>query len=95
MQVRHLYNANGNPAMNQFVISHNWETFFQSYDSLIAKVDSNGKLYVTPYWDYSKTTMKHLWLFLKDYGWGSIASAKDMRKALKNGSVILAEGFTL
>ena len=87
-KVHQLINNNGNPASNQFVITANGATYFQSYNSVVAKIQ-NGNVYVSNYWDYSKTTMKHLYIFLNDYGYGHLCSAKDMRKAIKEGEVTL------
>ena len=62
MKVKQFYNK------NQFVIYGNGEVIFQSYDSTIAKIN-NATDEITFYerWDYSKTTMKHLYLFIKEY----------------------------
>lgn len=48
---------------NQFVITTNEGVFFQSYSSLCAKVTSEG-LTLGYCWDYSHTTLKHLYIFL-------------------------------
>ena len=64
MIVEQLYNK------NQFVIddSKNGFIYFQSYNSLICKLDlNNKKLYVYSDYNYSRTTQKHLYLFLNDY----------------------------
>ena len=52
---------------NQFVIEYNNEIYFQSYESIIAKITEYGNLYLTDKWDYSQTTLKHLYLFIQDY----------------------------
>lgn len=52
---------------NQFIIRSNGEITFQSYDSTIAIIKKNGQLVFGRDWDYSKTTLKHLYLFLQDY----------------------------
>lgn len=52
---------------NQFVITDRGNLFFQSYKSLIAKIDKNGKVTLYKDWDYSNTTMRHLYLFLREY----------------------------
>ena len=61
MKVSNFYNK------NQFIIETGKETYFQSYESTIAKIDKNGVLTLGNDWDYSKTTLKHLYLFIKDY----------------------------
>jgi hypothetical protein len=52
---------------NQFLIRGASGVTFQSYKSTIANINSNGKLTFFSDWDYSKTTLKHLYLFLHDY----------------------------
>lgn len=61
MYIKQFYNK------NQFIINNNNNIYFQSYESLIAKIDKKGELSLGKDWDYSKTTLKHLYLFLKDY----------------------------
>lgn len=61
MKVTNFYNK------NQFIIKNGDEIFFQSYESMIAKIDKEGVLYLGDDWDYSKTTLKHLYLFINDY----------------------------
>ena len=68
MKVENLINNNGNRAVNQFVIYANNCIYFQSYDSMIAKYDrKSGKLYITKNWDYSVTTRKHFYIWLRRY----------------------------
>ena len=53
---------------NQFVIfGDDGEVEFQSYNSRIAKINKNGTLELSIKWDYSKTTLKHLYIFLEKY----------------------------
>ena len=53
---------------NQFIINTEKEITFQSYDSIIATINKKtGVLTLGADWDYSKTTLKHLYLFLQDY----------------------------
>ena len=67
MKVENIINNRGNRAANQFVIHHNGDTYFQSYESVIAKYDKDGRLTITPLWDCSNTTRKHLYIFLQRY----------------------------
>lgn len=87
--VKNLINDRGNSAANQFVINTTNGTYFQSYDSVVAKVDNKGNLFLSQYWDYSNTTRKHLYIFLRNHGFHAYCTAKDMRKAIKDGEVIL------
>ena len=53
---------------NQFIINTEKEITFQSYDSTIATINKKtGVLTFGADWDYSTTTLKHLYLFLNDY----------------------------
>ena len=53
---------------NQFIIlGNNGEIEFQSYNSRIAKINKNGTLELSSRWDYSRTTLKHLYIFLDKY----------------------------
>lgn len=62
MKVQKFYNN------NQFIIlGENGSVTFQSYDSIIAKIDKNGTLFLGNKWNYSKTTLKHLYLFINNY----------------------------
>lgn len=67
---------------NQFIIRGENGVTFQSYKSTIANIDSNGNLTLFSDWDYSKTTLKHLYLFLSDYIYRLKAS--DNYKKLKD-----------
>ena len=46
---------------NQFIITDRGNIFFQSYKSLIAKIDRDKKVTLYHDWDYSHTTMRHLY----------------------------------
>ena len=62
MKVQNFYNK------NQFIITGGDAVVtFQSYDSIIAKIDEKGTLILGNAWNYSKTTLKHLYLFINDY----------------------------
>lgn len=55
-------------AKNQFILKDDaGNTFFQSYQSIIAKQDRNGNITLDKhFWDYSNTTGKYRNLFLGD-----------------------------
>lgn len=62
MKVKNFYNK------NQFLIESDDLIEFQSYDSLVASINKKtGILKLGIDWDYSNTTMKHLYLFINDY----------------------------
>lgn len=91
IKVRNITNANGNTVANQFeIVVYNGDfentTFFQSYNSIIAEVrDSDGQVYLDEYyWDYSRTTMRHLYNFLRQWGYDELNS-KIVRQYIKDG----------
>jgi hypothetical protein len=65
--LKHLkvYNINNRP--NQFLIVTPNAHYFQSYESLIAMRDNEGKVFLdVNYWDYSTTTGKYRNIFLNE-----------------------------
>ena len=87
IKVRNIINANGRPTANQFeIVDVDNATFFQSYSTLIAEVrDSDGQVYLDEYyWDYSRTTMRHLYNFLRQWGYEGLNS-KIVRQFIKDG----------
>lgn len=62
LKVKNFYNK------NQFVIEEEKRIIFQSYESIIAIYESRSQLLILGRdWDYSRTTAKHLYLFINDY----------------------------
>lgn len=62
LKVKNFYNK------NQFVIEEGERIIFQSYKSIIAIYESRSQLLILGRdWDYSRTTTKHLYLFINDY----------------------------
>jgi hypothetical protein len=79
MKVENFYNK------NQFVIYGDGSITFQSYDSTIAII-KNNKITLGLHWDYSNTTLKHLYLFLNDYYYSlyqKIMNSNNKRKAIQ------------
>lgn len=80
MEVSQFYNK------NQFIITSDRKTVFQSYNSTIAVIDEKG-LTLGRNWDYSKTTMKHLYLFLEEKCylevWRNIQDKSNKRAAIQ------------
>ena len=71
---------------NQFVIT-DWEnTIFQSYNSICAMYDWNT-LTLGRDWDYSNTTIRHLYQFLSDYVWLDNLNTKVIRKSIENWKI--------
>ena len=96
MKVSNLTSPRTGHAMaNQFTVTHDGSTYFQSYNSLCAKYDGHS-LTLGRDWDYSVTTMKYLhqWMqkacyFLwKDImAMGGKSGADSLRRAIEAGVV--------
>lgn len=82
-KVTQLINTKGNPAANQFVLTDGNKTTFQSYKTTIAHEYSNGLIVLDKAaLNYSRTTSKHLFIFLgKD--------RKEIEGLIKSGSIKL------
>ena len=92
--VHQLINDNGNPAANQFIIKTKKATYFQSYDSVVCKLDGVN-IVLSTNWDYSNTTRKHLYMFMRQNGYYNLSSAKEVRKAISEGRVTLKKVSSL
>ena len=87
MKVKNLISNSGNPVANQFVIEHQNHSYFQSYESIIAKKSNAGtSLYYVQldekFWNYSKTTSKYRNQFLNE-------TTKETQAKIDNGQYIL------
>ena len=61
MRVEQFYNK------NQFLIlGGDVIVTLQSYNSIVANIDKNGSLNLGCNWNFSSTTLRHLYLFLQD-----------------------------
>jgi len=86
--VSNIINQNGNAAANQFLIIDEYgNKFFQSYTSMICKVDARGHIEITDKWTYSRTTMKYTALFLKNHSRYYVSGKKDIENLIKNGNI--------
>lgn len=84
MIVSNMRSAKGNDVPNQFTIQSEFGRTFQSYKSIIAFVDNDGKVTLDSYyWNYSRTTSKYLSMFLN-------SSTIETKKRIKDGTYKLA-----
>jgi hypothetical protein len=87
MLVKNMTSNNGNKIANQFIIEDDNATYFQSYESMIVKIEDNGslpdKVYLDEvYYNYSKTTSKYRNIFLN-------MTTKEIDNKIKSGLFIL------
>lgn len=82
-------------ANNQFIIRDDDKVFFQSYNSIIAKVEkiglSKSQITVGKYWNYSTTTSKYLYRFLEKEAGFTLYNISNKRayieKLIKEGVI--------
>jgi hypothetical protein len=83
MRVTNMTSSRGNTIANQFIIDDNNESYFQSYKSMIAKIDKFGKVFLDSYyWNYSRTTSKYRNMFLN-------MTTKEIEKGIKDNEIEL------
>lgn len=87
MRVENIRNEKGNKVKNQFLIEDGGTYTFQSYDSTIAKTDRRTYIKIFSDWDYSKTTTKHFYNFLREINMSILANRKQVIKGLENGYI--------
>lgn len=76
---------NLNEVKNQFVITDNNGTrFFQSYNSIICKIEKGNVTLDKRFWNYSKTTGKYRNIFLNE-------TKKETEAKIKAGIYLLAD----
>ena len=64
IKVLNMISNNGNRIPNQFVISTPEGSYFQSYNSVIAFINNEGRVFLDRNkWDYSTTTGKYRNIF--------------------------------
>lgn len=85
MKVKNLV-YNGRAVANQFVITNNNITVFQSYDSTIIEIDhANNIIKIHPDYNYSNTTIRHRNNFFDYIGFSGLSNTKNLEKAIKIG----------
>lgn len=87
MKISQIKGRTGKPVANQFIIrcdDSGW-TYFQSYETIIAKVGDCGAIYLDKnYWDYSTTTGKYRNQFLN-------MNKDQTQKAINSGEIVLKD----
>lgn len=68
----------------------NLTEIFQSYNSLICKVDYNKKkITVGSKWDYSITTLKYFYQFLREYAGIDLSCKKNIESAFEGRKIFV------
>ena len=75
--------SNINEVKNQFEIITNEERIFQSYKSIIVKINNKGHVFLDEiYWNYSNTTSKYRNIFLNE-------TTQETKRKIKDGIYLL------
>jgi hypothetical protein len=92
LKIEQLINNRNNPASKQMVVTDRGIRTFFSYGSPICRKSiKRGTLTFGSKYRYSRTTMKHLLIYLRDYeGWNT-HTIKDVDKSIKAKSVKYTE----
>ena len=70
---------------NQFIIEGEKEVIFQSYNSTIAIYNyTTMRLTLGVDWDYSRTTLKHLYLFMEEYAGFNFRGINNKKRAIQD-----------
>ena len=79
IKVKNMLSPSGNNIPNQFIIYTNDGVYFQSYNTIIAHENNEGKIYLdSNSWDYSVTTGKYRNMFLHE-------DKKETERKIKEG----------
>jgi len=89
IKVSYLYTDGGNVAASQVVINVENDKFFQSYDTIIAAKRDGVVTLDEKKWNYSRTTLKYLYQFLRDFCYFDVYSKKDVLELIKEGEINL------
>lgn len=87
IKVKNLVNDKGTTLANQFIIVTNGKTYFQSYETPIAKKMNNGKVILSTDWDYSNTTRKALYTFLRNFCYFNVYCKKELEILIGSGII--------
>ena len=78
--ISQFINDKGNAVKNHFVISDEDGSYLQSYDSVVALVKHDGSIVLGTDYNYSRTTMKHVFSFVN-------LSSKEINQAVKENTI--------
>lgn len=81
------------PVANQLVSIDTDKIVFQSYESICCIIENTGRIILGRDWDYSKTTMKYLYIFLREYANMQNVSKKSLKIAIKYKDIIFDENL--
>ena len=93
--VQNIIGFQGNPVVNQFVINTENAIYFQSYSSVVCRIDrQTNQVVLSSHWDYSTTTSKYLYKFLRDNGI-YVYNKKDVLSKIKGKEFVEIENYSI
>ena len=79
----------GDAVPNQFLVTIGYFIYFQSYQTVIAKINrTTNEVTLSEDWDYSRTTVKYLNRFLS-------TETKDIKSSIEAGKYKIVETIEL
>ena len=84
MKITNLTSPQGNKVPNQFEVETETSIYFQSYESVIVKIENEKTFLDSKFWNWSKTTAKYRNQFLRE-------TTKETEKKIKEGIYILTD----
>ena len=95
IMVQNIIGFQGNPVVNQFVINTENAIYFQSYSSVVCRIDrQTNQVVLSSHWDYSTTTSKYLYKFLRDNGI-YVYNKKDVLSKIKGKEFVEIENYSI
>lgn len=96
MNTQRLINENGRPVANHYVINEKGKTYLQSYYSVVACINplAKRKITLSSDWDYSNTTRKYLYTFLRQNGF-DVRKIDQVRELIKLKKIVVKKDDSL
>ena len=91
LKISNLINDVSNNAVNQFLVEYKGKVWFQSYDSIIAVKKADGSVIIADMWDYSKTTAKHLYMWLRNHTRYHVVSRDEVLNLIETKQIKLVK----
>lgn len=89
MAIINLKTASGNIAQNQFIVTDGAMFTFHSYESIICVYHRpSATIVVDKKWNYSNTTRRYFYQFLREYTGHNVRSKKDFLQLVKTNNLI-------
>ena len=91
MKIYNMESNSGKPIAHQYIlqigINNHCKYVFQSYKTVIAYTHKNKIVIDNHAEEYSRTTSKYLYMFLREYCGININNKKELQKAVENKQI--------